>query len=441
MMPNDPRATIETAPMSRFQWSIVWIMVALNALDGFDVLSISFASPGIAREWGVDRAALGVVLSMELIGMALGSIALGGIADRLGRRRTILGCLPVMAIGMIGASLAHDVVTLSIWRIVTGLGIGGMLAVTNAAVAEAANARRRSLCVVLMATGYPIGAVIGGAITAELLKTHDWPIVFQFGALVTLCLIPIVWLLAPESIAFEMQRAGTHRLARINAVLRRMGHDPVDALPPPVGRARRVPIAELFDPDHLRRTILMTIAYFAHITTFYYLLKWIPKIVVDMGFAPTAAAGVLVWANLGGALGSLLFGLVTMRIQVRLLTIAVMAVSVVMVVLFGRGQADLVGLSLMAAGTGFFTNAGMVGLYALLAQYFPTHLRATATGFAIGIGRGGSALAPALAGVLFVSGFGLAGTSMVMALGSLLALAALALLPRVGDASVVPESR
>jgi MFS family permease len=113
----------------------------------------------------------------------------------------------------------------------------------------------------------------------------------------------------------------------------------------------------------------------------------------------------------------------------------VMAVSVAMVVLFGRGQADLAGLSLMAAGTGFFTNAGMVGLYALLAQYFPTHLRATATGFAIGIGRGGSALAPALAGVLFVSGFGLAGTSTVMALGSLLALAALALLPRVGDAA------
>ncbi|HVI99865.1 MAG TPA: MFS transporter [Sphingomonas sp.] len=434
MTQSDPRAIIEQAPMSRFQWTIVWIMVALNALDGFDVLSISFAAPGVAREWGVDRASLGVVLSMELIGMSLGSITLGGVADRLGRRRTVLGCLPVMAIGMIGASLAGSVVALSVWRVVTGIGIGGMLAVTNAAVAEAANAKRRSLCVVLMATGYPIGAVIGGAISAELLKSFDWPIVFQFGALMTLCMIPIVWAFAPESIAFEMQRGDAGRLARINATLRRMGHDAVAALPAPAIRPRRAPLAELFTPDYTRRTILMTIAYFAHITTFYYLLKWIPKIVVDMGFAPSTAAGVLVWANLGGAAGSLLLGFLSTRISVRLLTMGVMAVSVAMVVLFGRGQADLAGLSLISAATGFFTNAGMVGLYALLARYFPTDLRATATGFAIGVGRGGSALAPALAGVLFVSGFGLWGTSAVMALGSLVALGALALLPRMRDA-------
>jgi len=424
---------IEQAPMSRFQWTIVWIMVALNGLDGFDVLSISFAAPGIARDWATDRGALGVVLSMELIGMALGSIALGGLADRIGRRRTILFCLPVMALGMIGASLAHDVVTLSVWRVVTGLGIGGMLAVTNAAVAEAANAARRSLCVVLMATGYPIGAVIGGAITAQLLEHADWPVVFQFGATVTLCLIPIVVWLAPESIAFELQRPDAATLARVNKVLARMGHPAMSALPPQPSAATRVPLAELFAPAHARRTILMTVAYFAHVTTFYYLLKWIPKIVVDMGFAPSAAAGVLVWANVGGAAGSLLLGFASLKASVRGLTIAVMAASVAMVVVFGQGQSGLGALASVAAATGFFTNAGMVGLYALLAHNFPTELRASATGFAIGVGRGGSALAPALAGLLFVSGFGLAGTSAVMALGSLVALLALALLPRLGQ--------
>ena len=142
-MPTDPRAIIDSAPMSGFQWGIVATMVGLNALDGFDVLSISFASPGIAAAWGIDRAALGFVLSMELIGMAVGSLVLGGIADRIGRRFTILGCLVVMATGMFGASTANDVTSLSAWRVLTGLGIGGMLASTNAAVAEAANAKRR----------------------------------------------------------------------------------------------------------------------------------------------------------------------------------------------------------------------------------------------------------------------------------------------------------
>ena len=130
-MTNDPRDLIATAPMSRLQIVVVAITVALNALDGFDVLSISFASPGIAQEWGIDRAALGIVLSMELIGMAIGSIFLGSVADRIGRRPTILGCLVVMAAGMLMATTVRGLVDLSIWRVVTGLGIGGMLAAIN----------------------------------------------------------------------------------------------------------------------------------------------------------------------------------------------------------------------------------------------------------------------------------------------------------------------
>src|SRR3982751_4798763 len=150
-MASNPQTMIDDRPMSAFQWRTVAIMVGLNALDGFDVLSISFASPGIAKDWGIDRAALGIVLSMELLGMSLGSLFLGSIADRIGRRATILGCLGVMAVGMMLASTADGVATLSAWRVLTGIGIGGMLAATNAAVAEASNKVRRDLAVVLMA--------------------------------------------------------------------------------------------------------------------------------------------------------------------------------------------------------------------------------------------------------------------------------------------------
>ncbi len=138
-MVTDPRAIVDQARMSRFQWTAVLLMVGLNALDGFDVLSISYASPGIAADWGVDRAALGIVLSMELIGMAVGSLLLGNVADAIGRRKTILGCLVVMAAGMFAASTANDITTLSIYRVITGLGIGGMLASINAAEALTRN--------------------------------------------------------------------------------------------------------------------------------------------------------------------------------------------------------------------------------------------------------------------------------------------------------------
>ena len=134
MTAGDPAAIIDSGPMSGYQWSIVATMVALNALDGFDVMSISFASPGISAAWGIDRGVLGLVLSMELVGMALGSLTLGRLADTAGRRNTILLCLALMTVGMLGAASAGGVVTLSAWRVLTGLGIGGMLAATFIAI-------------------------------------------------------------------------------------------------------------------------------------------------------------------------------------------------------------------------------------------------------------------------------------------------------------------
>lgn len=431
-MAQDPRDILDREPMSVFQWRVVAIMVGLNALDGFDVLSISFASPGIAASWGIDRAALGIVLSMELIGMAIGSLMLGRLADQIGRRATILSCLVVMAAGMFAASTAADVTMLSLWRVLTGLGIGGMLAATNAAVAEFSNKARRSLCVVLMAAGYPVGTVIGGSIATALLAHYDWPAIFIFGGIATLLFIPVVLFAVPESIAFLAERGGPDALQRINASLRRMGHTAAAALPAAPAERVKLPVGRLFSANLGRATLALTIAYLAHIMTFYFILKWIPKTVVDMGYEPSQAGSVLVWASLGGATGSLILGLLTAKVRLLPLTIAAMIGSTLLVTLFGQGAADLSGLSLVGALAGFVTNAGVVGLYALIAQSFPTSLRATATGFVIGVGRGGSALAPALAGFLFAAGYGLPTVALLMGLGSLVAAAALFALPRQG---------
>jgi benzoate transport len=404
----------------------VGLSVLLNALDGFDVLAISFASPGIASEWGIDRAALGIVLSMELIGMALGSVALGNVADRIGRRRTILGCLVVMALGMFFARSANGVETMSAYRFITGLGIGGMLAAINAVAAEFANNRRRNLAVTIMAAGYPAGAIIGGTIASQLLATGSWRAVFTFGAIVTAACIPLVWFLLPESISYLMQRRPPDALERINAILARLGHKTVAALPAVTAQAvRRSSLLELFAPRFARTTMLLTAAYFSHIMTFYFTLKWIPKIVVDMGFEPSSAGGVLVWANVGGISGALVFSVLTQRIGLRPLLLATFMGTFVMVTLFGRSSADLGELALLAGCAGFFSNAAIVGLYAMFAQSFPTALRASGTGFAIGFGRAGAALGPIAAGFLFVAGATLPSVAFMMALGALVAAVAI----------------
>src|SRR5262249_29408940 len=152
------------------QVAVVAITIVLCALDGFDVLSIGFATPGIAREWGIDRAALGIVLSMELIGMVIGSLFVGALADRAGRRGTMLACLAIMAFGMAMASGVGSVEALSAWRVVTGIGVGGMIPTLNAVATEFASARRRDLSVSLMSCGYPVGVIVGGSISALLLR-------------------------------------------------------------------------------------------------------------------------------------------------------------------------------------------------------------------------------------------------------------------------------
>jgi benzoate transport len=437
-MNSDPRDVIAASPMSRLQIAVIGITVFLNALDGFDVLSISFASPGIAKEWGIDPGALGIVLSMELIGMAIGSASIGGVADKIGRRPTILGCLVLMAFGMVMVTTVHGVVELSIWRVITGLGIGGMLAAINAVAAEFSNSHRRHLSVSLMSIGYPLGAVFGGMVAARLLRSGDWRPVFYFGAAVTTALIPIVFVFVPESIHWLARKQPAGALEKVNRSLMRMGRATVAALPDLSAEARRTSIAGIFAPSLIAGTVIVTLAYFFHITTFYFIAKWTPKIVANFGFHPSLAAGVLVWVNVGGATGGALFGLLTQRYSVKSLTIGVLLASAVAVTAFGRSPADLQTLSMMGAVAGFCTNAGIVGLYAIIAQVFPTHVRAFGSGFAIGVGRGGAVIAPMIAGFMFEARYSLPVVALSLSVGSLLAAVVLSMLKLEADQRAAP---
>jgi len=419
---NDPRDVIRQSPMGARQWIAVTLMIALNALDGFDVLSSAFAAPGIAKEWGIARDALGVVLSMELIGMGFGSIVFGGAADRFGRRPTVLGCLVVMAIGMGFATTAASPTTLALWRLLTGLGIGGMLAAINAVTAEICSNKGRSLAMSLMVIGYPIGATVGGTIAALLLKGGDWRLVFEFGAIATVIFIPLVFFLVPETPAWYLVRRPADALERANRSLAAFRLPPATALPPVEAAAPRASVLDIFRPGLIGTTLLLTIGYSFHAITFYYILKWSPKIVADFGYSQPEAASVLVWANIGGAIGGGLFGFLMHRFGIKWPTIVMLLAGCAAVMVFGLGAQSLDGWRFAVFCTGFTTNAAIVGFYSAFAHGFPAKVRATGTGFAIGAGRIGAAGSPILAGELFhAAGMPLLTVSIIMALGSLCA--------------------
>ncbi|MCJ2180196.1 MFS transporter [Novosphingobium album (ex Hu et al. 2023)] len=426
---NDPAAILAKSSMTRAQVIAVGLATLLNALDGFDVLSISFAAPGIATQFGIDRAALGVVLSMELIGMAVGALVLGNAADKIGRRPMLLSCLAVMSAGMALAATSDSIAILSAYRLFTGFGIGGMLATTAAVVAEFANARYRNLAVAIMAGGYPVGAVVGGSIASALLSGGGtWHSIFVFGAIATAAFVPLILWLMPETIAFLVLRHGPAGLSIVNRQLEKLGHRSADHIPELEPGTQKVRWRELFGPGLASVSILLLIAYFMHIMTFYFFVKWVPKLVVDMGFEAGTAGSVLVWANVGGASGSLVLSLFTQRFPVRTLTILAMIAGAGAVIWFGQPHSDIATLSVIAGTAGFFVNGATAGIYAMFAQSYPARLRASGTGMVIGFGRGGAALGPIVAGFLLASGLTLPWLATIMACGSLIAALALTVL-------------
>ena len=337
----DPRKTIDEATMSPLQMLIIAITIGLNGLDGIDVLSISFASTGIAAEWGIDKGALGIVLSMELFGMAAGSILLGWVADTMGRRKIMNACLVTMAIGMFMVTRVESLIELSVWRVITGLGIGGLLSAITAITAEFSNIKNRHLCISLMAIGYPIGGILGGEIARRLLAEYDWRYVFYFGAALTTFFIPIFYFIVPESVYWLVRKQPDGALDKVNKTMQRLGHNAITALPEITLKVRKKSYGDLFIPGMIDKTTIITAAYFLQITTYYFILKWLPDVVVTMGFSASEGANMLKYANIGGAIGGALLGLMTLRLDLKKLTMAVLALSAVFITLLGRAPSDL----------------------------------------------------------------------------------------------------
>ncbi len=245
------------------------------------------------------------------------------------------------------------------YRFVTGLGIGGMLAATNAVVAESSNTKWRSTSIAAYVAGYPLGAIIGGIAASEwLLPDHGWRAVFLFGAIVTAALIPVVIALVPETAAYSASR---RNVAGVNKTLAAFGKPAIEALPLIAATTAKPKITDILSNRQLRPvTLLLAFGYMFHTITFYYILKFAVQIVSDYppGYAPGDAATVLTWANVGGFFGSLLFGFVMARLGIKWPTALMLLIGSVAVGSFGLGRETLDGWQWATILTGFFTQCG-----------------------------------------------------------------------------------
>jgi benzoate transport len=414
--------------MSRFQIIAVAICVGLNMLDGFDVLVVAFTAASIGAEWKLAGAQLGILLSAGLLGMSIGSLLLAPFGDRFGRRPIILTCLVLMSIGMLLSAGAPDISSLAALRVVTGIGIGGMLAAMNVITAEYASDHWRNTAMSAQATGYPIGATIGGTIAAVLIDTSGWRSVYVFGGIVSLLMIPIVLRGLPESMDFLISKRPKGALTKLNALLRRMQRPEIAALPERGLRAQgqkqdeRAALLQLLRGPNRAVTIGSWLAFFLVMTAFYFVLSWTPKLLVSAGSSTGQGITGGVLLNVGGIAGGVVFGYVSSRLPLGRLIIGCLMATSVLLVLFGTFATTLGPALVIAVLLGASIFGCMIGLYALAPLLYSATTRTTGMGWAIGIGRIGGIVAPALAGVLVDIGWKNGPIYYVFALPLLLAV-------------------
>lgn len=400
------RAAIDAGEMSRLQWIAVVMCTALNMLDGYDVLVIAFTSSYVIKEWGLTRTEFGLLASAGLFGMAAGSLLIAPWADRFGRRAIILLCLALMTAGMLLAATAQTPQQLFWLRVLTGLGIGGLLASIGVITAEYSSSRWRGTNVSIQATGYPVGATFGGSIAAVLIESYGWRSAFVFGGLVSLAMIPLVLRWLPESMDFLIARRPPRALERLNSLLRRMGRDAVAELPPPTATETEVSgnvlrgLRRLFAADTARSTLLIWSSFFLLMFSFYFIMSWTPRLLEEAGLSARQGIQASVWMNAGGIVGGSLFAALAARFQLSKLTSACLTLTASATIVFAFVLTDVAAAFLVAVAIGMLLVASMAGLYSLAPILYPAPVRTTGVGWAIGVGRIGAILAPTIAGIL-----------------------------------------
>jgi MFS family permease len=366
-------------------------------LDATDFLLFNFALLFIQKEFGLSKQEVSLPIVAALIASAIGGITFGRIADRLGRVRAMTISILLYSVATAGMATAQNLWQLVAWRVLVGFGMGGEWSCGSVLVAETWPAKHRAKAMGIMQSGWAIGAMIAAALSGLVLERFGWRVLFLFGA-------------APALLAFIVRRT-------------------VDE--PAVWREQREPSrwTEMFGPQYRRRVILATLVASSVLVAFWGVTSWLPAFLGTpvseggAGLTMTKSSLWLIVLQLGAFLGYISFGWIADRIGRRPAFTLFMIAATAVVPLFAFGARSAYTLLIIGPLVGYFAHGYFSMFGAMLAELFPTRIRASAQGFCYNAGRLASAAAPYAIGAAATKyglGFSIAADALFFALGAVL---------------------
>lgn len=396
---------LKTKPMNGYRWLLVAMCILLNVVDGYDVQVMSFTATSVSKEWALSGSTLGVLISLGLVGMAVGSLFIAPFADKIGRRRVILSCLLLSGVTMLVSTHVGSPYELGVLRFITGIGIGGLL--TNGAVLanEFSTTKWKNLSVALLSTGYAMGAVFGGMIAYHLIGTVGWRSVFMYGGIFTLGVLVLVYFVLPESVEYQLIQRDQKSLERVNQTLVKFNISPIQTFPAYEQVVTgKVSLGNLFAGQLKARTLFVWTAFFSVMAGQYFILTWTPKLLSMAGMTPEQGVSLGIILNFGGIFGAILMAFLTVRYKIHFVLSTFFAATAICILIFVLNSGNYASAMWVAVLVGIFNNGCVAGMYALANSTYGTEIRATGVGSAITMGRLGGILSPLGAGYLLDAG-------------------------------------
>lgn len=418
-MTFNPKALIDKNPMTVLQYSTIFVCFLMNMLDGMDVLVISYTAPAIAKAWDISPQALGTVFSAGLFGMTIGTLFLAPFADKIGRKAIILISGIIMGVCIYLTSYATSITELLIYRFVSGLGIGSMLASTASLAAEYTPNKTRDFWVSFVISGYPVGAVVSGLVAAKVIPVDGWQQMFRIAGIASMFSVPLILFFLSESIDFYLRTQPKNALEKLNKILSKMSIQSIESLPKIEKIKSKLPVDQLLKTDFKKPTLQLWAALFMAFAALYFLTSWIPKLAKDAGLSMELAIYAGTVFNIGAFFGIITQGYFSSKYGLKKTLGVILVLTGVLMASFGLFVGSDVILLILAL-LGFGIQGGFVGLYALSARLYPTEFRTTGVGWAMGAGRLGGIVGPMIGGLLIGAGLGIATNFLIFAVPALL---------------------